>query len=990
MSQKMQSDDESDDEQDVDSVGDVTFNDDDRSYSEIRDEMMTTKGVERSALDVADDEHALAGMESKREAPVEAVAKNVVERYDEISAFLREYMSNAHTACIQRAKYELREAGITDVNFNDVREVLDTASEELGYEPVITIVRNENPDDFSLKIMDNGIGISRERAYAIRDIGLSGWHDDGTTNGMFGQGTMSGFLPVDHWGEFDMTTMSVKTDENYRARWKLTDLDKIPGKRDSYGTTFTFPYFIDEAKQMDTYEKVREYAEGMIVPVIYEHYDANGEQDGVKSDDWGASYIESRYADDSTTIVYEDDYGKAVWSPDDPDGWNTNLGTWCGYQPIDRNGPGFGINSYSMPSGFDIRVKVEDGSIVSVPDDADDSMVGKIPVSRNRYEHLPDEKQDGHVVRSEVPDDAIVAPQPTDDRDRFESKHVAEYMRYYSQQLEAELKSRVASVIESIDGLEDLPDIDSTERELLLVGIDEYIDVYKKNDADRLQDDIEDEFGVRPDSVLASNIGVIKSEFNGSINDEFAKAVGQMRQARLGSVDDEDSFGETVREMTNTVSVAPRNAYNYTKKSSRSSVEVWDIVQRVGDDGTVFMAKTLSCKRKVELAWELHEDNEVVVVDSYTKWEDTFDWQKLKDLPSRNFEKAFPNFDFSDGFIDQHDPSSGSTSNTSSSDLDGLSFDDKRAQKRDVTVRYDSGHGNFDALRGSELFTNLDNGDPFTINFSTGFDTLVLYRSTDHNTSAGRHVADKSRGIAYAVVPNYVYDYLIDAENAYSEADYIEQQREKWVDFDWSDSSLRGGDTIGDMDEQDVFVKASSALLDPINDRDLMDEFVAALEDSLDSYDIDGVRSITFKESMDEHFELLNKNGCIDATASDSDQPTLVEVATPGYGSSGSFGYGYARTTRVGVESMFFDCVLPELDRDAVEWNHFDPSMDDDELIDALQDLQDDGGFVSTDDDTEMPEHLQGEYGLTHPSTYWISQTLDRMNDATDLLEDDV
>jgi hypothetical protein len=84
-----------------------------------------------------------------------------------------------------------------------------------------------------------------------------------------------------------------------------------------------------------------------------------------------------------------------------------------------------------------------------------------------------------------------------------------------------------------------------------------------------------------------------------------------------------------------TESLAPRDidASKVSKKKHRETVYIPDVINAAGEDGTVYMAKTLSTSAKVRMAHDLHDNNQVIVVDDYDKWERLLGWQKLKSFP---------------------------------------------------------------------------------------------------------------------------------------------------------------------------------------------------------------------------------------------------------------------------------------------------------------------------------------------------------------------
>ena len=896
-----------------------------------REELKSVHGHETRDIDVGGDDHDLSDMDSERQAPIEHVADNVVRRYDENRSFIREYMANAHTACIQAAKYMIRENGDEDqVQMNDVREVLAHAKDEYGYHPSVQVQYNQNDEsDWTFRIEDNGIGVTRDTAPAIRDIGLSGWHDDGSTNGQFGQGTMSGFLACGPYGEFHMYTNSRNSSDNYRVAWKLTTLDQLPGERDGYGTTFEWPTFVDEATDIDVFQAVREYAEGMIVPVLYEEYDSDG--DLTLEEDFIPSHIEDRYADDSPIVTFEDQFARVVWSPDSPEGWSSNIKTWCGYQPINRNDGKYSTlnKSHDMPSAFDARVKVENGCIIEVNGSTDHDLVGMVPISDQKYNNMPEKKRSGFVKRSDIPDDAEVlrAPEPTDDRDRFESKHVDAFFERYSRKLQSELKDRVSEIIEDLDGFEEIGTLDESEKSLFFTGINEYIEFYKENDADRLKDDIENVFGV-------------------VLSDDFAEKLG------------------TINE---TVSWAEEGQYEPNLKSNRSGKKIWKVVEKAdGDD--VYMGKTVT-EWKAEVAWDLKENNQVIGVDEYERWEDLFGWKKLKDLPSRRSLEDELGDQLSDNIIDKYAKKDSGVSSSSSDqddgDTDGLSYDDKRAMKRYTTIRVGSGRDAIERHKGENIYDALDNGKNVSIRFDK-FDTLVLYRQTDaRNVRVGRNIASSNYGVAYAVVPNYVYDYLIEADNVMTEEEYIESKKSQIIEFDWTADQTRTQAEIRDLTESDVIVGMHEDTVEQFEEYDLISDLRTSIADALD---MDSIDSITF-EDVQSYPRTLARNSTIDL----DEGPSKVHI---------DIGSSYDYDTQISVKDLFFDTAIPSIDRDAPEWEYFNPEISEAEVIEDLKTIEKSGGFASNDPTVDLPEKPEyiNKYSCPDADERWLTLTLKRLD----------
>jgi hypothetical protein len=81
--------------------------------------------------------------------------------------------------------------------------------------------------------------------------------------------------------------------------------------------------------------------------------------------------------------------------------------------------------------------------------------------------------------------------------------------------------------------------------------------------------------------------------------------------------------------------LARRNvgANSVSRKGNRITTYVSDVIVRAGDEGDVYMAKSLTSDKKVRLAWALDDNNVIVVVDNYDEYEDILGWKKLKNLP---------------------------------------------------------------------------------------------------------------------------------------------------------------------------------------------------------------------------------------------------------------------------------------------------------------------------------------------------------------------
>ena len=383
-----------------------------------------------SEINVADDEHPLKKVlgdkaHRKLQAHEGTLGERFAFRYKQARAFVREYLANAETGCIRRAKLELTQydASTYDKQWfadHSVPEIFDEARNVVGYHPVIEVYSappGTNRDRF--RIEDNGIGISVEEFVVLTTMGLSASHDDGSQLGNFGQGVMSVFNAVGEYGEVTGTTWSKLDNANYSFRLKIDGTNDLTGTRDEYGTTFKIAAFCDEARDLDVEEAIEEYTEAMYAPVIHHVYDGDGVED--HKEEYVYAPLEDLLPDDAARVTYEDDYIETVASPAIGDSRNQqNPKTFLVTMPISR-GESY---THESPWKFHVRLKDESGPIYACThEDADHT--GLIPVDPKRYaEELiedrgaihPDQLVPGDLVAYDHPDrDGYIVPHGVDD-----------------------------------------------------------------------------------------------------------------------------------------------------------------------------------------------------------------------------------------------------------------------------------------------------------------------------------------------------------------------------------------------------------------------------------------------------------------------------------------------------------------------------------------------------------------------------------------------
>lgn len=885
----------------TDSTEDVSDNSDNGDNGEFDlDQYRTTNGARTSEIDGSSDGHALKDAlgESEHRAfeyDPKITGQRFAERYDDTGAAVREYLANAETACIRRARNGLVEE--TDRDMDDVaelgvRELFETASEEIGYEPVIEVMHSWPGSDLpALVVEDNGVGISVEEFLVLKKIGFSASHDDGSALGMFGQGVMSGYLLSGINGEFRFVTLSFLTDETYSERMRIDGFNDLDETRDRYGTTFTFPAFGEEARSLNVQDRIEEFSEGLYVPVIYREYDSSNEE--IRNEDYLPKRMEDDLDESTPVVVVENEYIRAVSSPDtyQSGGYATTSRspkTLLVSMPIDRN-DGYSTSKYQSPWHFDLRLKREDGAICTGPNE------GLIPIEDDKYENLDEDRKSRYIRLSEVNGADIAMPKPVDDRDRLESGN-RDFLKHVSTLLKREFRDEFANVLVDIDDFEDVLDLEPQDQALFMRGYSNFGPKYSTSSADTIQEELEESTGVTLDESVCEKMSKMKSK----------------------------------------VSWAERDTSFPQKASNRDQKKVWKVMSKAFPDGTVYMAKSIS-KKKAEIAWDLNPNNQVVSVDSYDEWADVFGWEKLKELPSRKLEEELGD-QLSDHILDKYGTDSSDDSSSSSSSRSRRTYE---AENRRIKVRVSTGRKSFTKKKAETVYDTLDGGKSISINYSSSVSELMLFRQTDDDTRASKYTQYCRNGVGKATVPNYVYDYLIEADNVYEGLDgLIEAHGEHELDTDWACQPWHQVRTFEEMDENDVIVVPSKRHTEVFEDR--IDELREYVSDVIAEQDgIDWIRTITVAQTpeLSDAWAVLDRRNEVDC-------PTIVT-----YGGSVSRRWKPIKTGRSDVD-LWLDMELPSetWDRGANEWDHIFGNIsrineDSRQIVETMKQLTDDCGL---------------------------------------------
>lgn len=742
----------------------------------------TVEGVSEREADLVDD-HELKdrfGDDKQRHYDARQSGQKFVNMYDDPAAAIRESLSNAETACINRAEAELRDAGV-DVGA-DVRETLERASDVCGYDAQIEVTYNRSPNANTLVIEDNGIGITPERYDILRSVGYSENHNDGDRAGQFGIGYMSQFMLCGVNGFFRLKTHPYADDCNpYSTAEYLANFEYLDGQKDTIGTRFEFPKLDGAAQNIDIADAVSRYAEGMQVTVLYRDFDDTGNETGA-SDEFLPTFIEASYPDDALVITVENDFYKAVMSPSEKvDG--SGVTTFNVTMPIDRNaGRSYKTNpTMDAKWKWDFRSKREDGPIVEC--ESNPSLVGMVPVEDTKYQMMDNTRAEGHVAMSDVPDDAIRMPKPASSRDSF-MNGFDDFWNSVSLALQDEWRSIAAQRFQSIDSAADV--IDCDEKPALMRAYKEFIGYYDDPD----------------DSFIAEQIA---DTFDADVPNEACDSIRLMRED---------------------VSVVKEGHSSPHTKGAEISTKLWKVIDNYGSN--VYTAKTIS-KKKAEIVWGLDAALvKVPTTELYDVFDSRFGWTPAKKLPHSNLSEKLPELD--DDVADKWENKTTTTSSSSS----GSTRTSRDPSSKTIRLRRGTRRrSKWKDMRVHRIVDKLENDEPIWSSRMYDFRYLVVLDQTEQNYTA-RYVAsqsEKSTRIIAAKVPHYVYEHLIDKPNVYSSYDAA------YGDNKHTEVELTNDDdprvvSTDDLTEDNLFVRVSEKTASMFDE----DEIIRAIGEDPSDY----------------------------------------------------------------------------------------------------------------------------------------------------------
>jgi hypothetical protein len=614
---------------------------------------------------------------------------------------------------------------------NGVAPILEAASEKVGYEPLVEVTYNEQSDATRLVIEDNGIGISVEEYQVVQRIGYSTSHSNGERLGQFGMGWMSGFQLTSVDGAFLMNTRSRLTDEAYRTIEYVANFEYLDGEPEQYGTRFEFPEFGKSAKEIDITEKVEEFSEGMRVAVLYRHFDTAGNETPL-SDDYLPSHMESDHDDDHTVVIFENEFFKAVSSPDCRyDRRSGDYKTYNVTMPIRRNSDMYGLApKFEAPWKWDFRGKREDGPVVKC--DSNPEIVGCSPIEDSKFERLTEQQQSSHVRLSDVPEDSVVMPEPASSRDSYMSGH-DDFWEHVSLKIAEAWRDMSADLFRSFDTWSEFKDLSTADKKTVYRAYSSFGPGYGKSDADTIQEKLEKEIGV-------------------TVNKNVCTKISESRKKEM---------------------VVPRGSANARLKTPArdNRKKVWQIIDEAPDG--VYVAKSPS-QKKAEIAWGLGETHVVRVEDTdrYDELSGIWGFETLKSLPSRNLSEKLPELD--DAVVEKWENKSSQRSRRSGGSTSRRTS--RNPHTKVINLRCGSSSDWREDVAVLTVIDKFSDDEEVSVGCRSPNRLMLYDKNKIDGSTPPMEIARKFSGVAEAAVPTYVFECLEEVDNVFTDPEKLKQE----------------------------------------------------------------------------------------------------------------------------------------------------------------------------------------------------------------------
>lgn len=304
---------------------------------------------------------------------------------------------------------------------------------------------------------------------------------------------------------------------------------------------------------------------------------------------------------------------------------------------------------------------------------------------------------------------------------------------------------------------------------------------------------IEDEYGVEMSSETANSLSNLHSAKDTSALVEAIEETGLLRadeseiRRRIPDLDEDDDadLGAVMDALDESITYSYANredgAKSVSSKRERETVYIPDVVNQSGE-GSVFMAKNLSTTAKVRMAWDLHDDNQILVVDDYDKWESLFGWRKLKELPhGKNKIKRELGGRLSDEVLSMV------TADNSSSDTDtkdGIGGASGRRTRNTPTsevlnLSISTSHRSRKKVKSEKILEQMNDNGYVDVNYKNASKLVLFPTTTDLNMTDHWWVAGSlpklSSKVAIANCNKGTFEYLNQHEDVWHIEDYLNQ-----------------------------------------------------------------------------------------------------------------------------------------------------------------------------------------------------------------------
>jgi hypothetical protein len=426
---------------------------------------------------------------------------------------------------------------------------------------------------------------------------------------------------------------------------------------------------------------------------------------------------------------------------------------------------------------------------------------------------------------------------------------------------------------------------------------------------------------------------------------------------------DEANLGRVMQELDQKISYAhaPRekDAAKVSKKQQRETMYIPELVNAVGDGGTVYMAKSLTTIAKVRMAWDLHDENQVIVVDDYEKWENLLGWEKLKQFPhGKNQIREQLGDKLSPEVLDLVAGSDAGSDDETKTDDGGSRGRRTRTKPTDevLNIARSSAHNSRFRQKAEDIKEDFED-DGYIGSSVYSIKQLVLFPTTTDLNMSDHYWVGGSRwsGEGYAAIANCnkgTFEYLNDCDNVWHIEDYLDQASD--YEFDTN----HGPVTMGTIHQDNLVMH----LVDEQTQRRLMSgKALDNMPEVLPEYVDDNLyRSLELPHSDDMLYAPVTKEDVFWL------RPELRKMQNPDDG-DGVFLYASNKPRDLGANThnvssdykLYARARLPEWDFDSTEMQTLDGasysiSLDSGgfELVETLAKLHDAG----MDPFSETPE----------------------------------